>query len=266
MKPHRWIVPPARPRERALLRLVCFHHAGSSAACFAAWHAGLPDWIDVYAAQLPRAYRFDEAAGHAAHDTTPRALLDTWIDALLEALVSNVAGSAPFAFYGHSLGALVAYELVCALRRAGEPLPVALAVSGRRAPHCELAGAPLALLDDTSLVAVLERMGGVAHGLLHNDNWRTTFLPTLRDDLRVSDLYAPRDERPLDVPLLGFRGQDDPILTRDEFDAWRAATIGVVRMRELSGAHFFDAAGTAALQRHIAVDLESLLTGTKERP
>ena len=264
MSEHRWIVPPPRARREPALRLYCFHHAGGSAASFAAWHRALPEQIEVHALQLPRAYLMEPALAEAMRRATPREQLDAWIAALCDALGETLPDAMPFAFYGHSLGALIAYELTCALRRMGMPQPAALCVSGRRAPACALRGAPLCDLDDATFVPWLARMGGVPTAFLENEKWRATFLPTMRDDLRVSDLYTPRGEPPLALPLFAFRGLRDPILEADEFAAWRAITLGPSTVRVLSGAHFFDDEGLAALHRHLADDLDGVLAAMKE--
>lgn len=250
MQTHEWFpAQDAQPAARDAVRLYCFHHAGGSAASYAGWRRGRIAGARVCAVQLPG--RAGQPAQHAA--VTVADIVGPLADAFARHRAE--AGDAPFVFYGHSLGALVAFELTRTLRRRGQPQPALLVVSGRRAPACPLRGRPLWDRPDDELLDALACMGGMAPSLLASAKWREFVLPSLRADLRLSDMYARPREAPLALPIHAFRGHDDPILDADEIAAWRHETTGHARVATLPGAHFFDAEGTSALQAHIDAEL-----------
>lgn len=240
----RWIVPiRCAPADR--VRLYCFHHAGGSALSFGAWPRALPEGISIFAVQLP---------GRDGSPPVPAASrVQDLVPALMEAWAATGAGAAgPFVFYGHSLGALVAFELTRALRRAGRPQPAALFVSGRRAPHCPLVRTALSDLPDAALLRTLEEMGGMPSPLMENDKWRAFFLQILRRDLRLSDRYRYTAEARLHVPVHAFRGEHDPVLAHEELTAWRHETAGEFSAEMLPGTHFFNEAGLGRLRVRLA--------------
>ncbi|WP_144638560.1 thioesterase II family protein [Bordetella genomosp. 13] len=260
MREHDWFPhgAPAAALDGATW-LYCFHHAGGSAASYAAWRQGRPDGTRVCAVQLPC------RAGQPVQGVaTSMARL---VPPLADAFARHRAGAdTPFVFYGHSLGALVAFELTRALRRRGLPQPALLVVSGRRAPACALRGRPLWDRPDEELLDALARMGGMAPGLLASPKWRDFVLPSLRADLRLSDMYPRPVEPPLALPIHAFRGHDDPILAPDEIAAWRRETTAAGHVATLPGAHFFEAAGTRALLAHIDAELTALAQGAASSP
>ncbi|CAJ0809883.1 thioesterase II family protein [Ralstonia flaminis] len=250
MSQQRYIVPVGRtPVIAPRLRLYCFHHAGGSAGNFAKWPAGLPSF-EVRAIQLP--HRFLPAGvARASH-----------LDELLPGMADEVAGAQadalPFAFYGHSLGALVAFELTRTLRARGGPQPVALAISGHRAPHRRLGRPPICELEQTAFIDRLRGLGGMPESVLTDTRTLSYILPTLRADLRLSEIYDHRDEPPLLLPLFGFRGKEDPLLNEADFGAWADITRGPSVLRTLPGHHFFEQEGLEALHAHLAADLTPL--------
>lgn len=247
---------PIRRRDAPELRLFCFHHAGGNAASFAAWADAFPERIEIWAAQLP--YRFGKTYSAAPQIT---ALLPDMI-ARFAASFDAGASSPPFAFYGHSLGALVAFELAHALVAVRHQTPLALAVSGHRAPDRLLRRQPMHDLDDRAFVERLHALGGVPDGLLDNPSLSSFLLPMLRSDLRLSETYAYVPRAPLAIPLFGFRGEDDPLLNAEEFDAWERHTSTYCRLRTLTGGHFFDAGSLRALQQDLSLELLGLLRGS----
>lgn len=241
-----WLRPsPARHAPRA--RLVCFAHAGGGASSFSAWPRALGDDVELVRVQLPT------RADHVARRSSTR------LGEIVRELSRQVRQlpSLPCAFYGHSLGAIVAFDLARELRGHGVA-PARLFVSGRRAPHLPLSHAPLHALDEPALLAYLGEMGGVDARLLDRPGWAATYLPTLRADLEVSDAYVYRPEPPLDVPIHAFRGDHDPSVSLDEIMGWRRHTAADFVFRPLTGRHFFDQHGRDALQRAIAAEMLTL--------
>ncbi len=236
----------------ASIKLLCFHHAGGSAASYNSWSRALPDWIEVVRVQLPGR----DPAGREPRHTRVQTLLPELYPRLVPLL------DRPFALYGHSLGALVAFELARALRAAGEPAPLALFVSGRRAPQMPLALQALHDMPEHLLIPRLIDLGGIARELADNHKWLSYFLPVMRSDLEISDRYAYTPGEPLACPIFAFKGEADPLVTEAESHAWRAQTSGAFAHAALPGRHFCPPAATALLQAAIAERLSALAVTT----
>jgi medium-chain acyl-[acyl-carrier-protein] hydrolase len=225
-----------RPRPDASLRLYCFAHAGAGAGAYRAWGEGLPATIDVCAVRLPgRESRIDEP---------PRTRLD---DILAELVPLVAGGPAPFAFFGHSLGALVAFELARALEDRGLPGPRHLVVSGHAAP--QLGGqADDAPASDAELLDDLRGLGGTTGDVLGNRELLELVLPIVRADFAVSAAYRFVAGAPLGCPLTALGGAGDPGVTLAALEAWRVHTRGGFALRQFPGGHFFiDSARPAVL-------------------
>jgi medium-chain acyl-[acyl-carrier-protein] hydrolase len=229
-----WL-PPRRADEGARVRLFALPYAGGDTAIFAPWIDLLPWEIELCPVQLPGRGRRALEPAYAEIGPLVRALAD----ALLPALGPR------FAVFGHSMGALVGFELARELRRRGQPAPCHLLVAGRGAPQLPPRYGPLSHLPDGELLARLhERYGYAAPAPADADAGDLGELldlmrPTVRADLRVSEGYVHADEPPLDCPITAFGGLADPTVTREELDAWRHQTRGPFRTRMLPGGHFF---------------------------
>jgi medium-chain acyl-[acyl-carrier-protein] hydrolase len=239
----------ARPDARA--RLFCFPYAGGGAAEFRALAPELPAGIDLCPVVFPgREHRLGEQ---------PYKAIEPLVAALLEAL-TPLLRAAPFAFYGHSLGSFVAFELTRALRRARRPLPARLWVAARHAPHLTDPRPALGHLPDAGLLDGVEQRYGPIPRLIRDDpQILGLFLPVLRGDLTLLDRYVYRDEEPLDVPIEALRGTEDGVVTRSSMAAWAAHTRGAFRLHDLPGGHFFHREHRSALARVLAPGLEPLL-------
>ncbi|WP_172381387.1 thioesterase II family protein [Streptomyces sp. MNP-20] len=210
-------------------RLYCFPSAGASAASFAPWRRFAPGGVTVCPVQPPgRAERFREP---------PYDRSDALVDDLAHALRDQFTGT--YALYGHSLGALVAFELARRLRRAGATPPVHLFVSGRAAPHLPDVRRPLRDLPADDLIRAVAGLGGTPEEVLRASDVMELLLPLLRADLTVNETYAYRDEPPLDVPLTVFGGRRDPRADEAEILAWESLTSAAFQVRTFPGGHFF---------------------------
>jgi medium-chain acyl-[acyl-carrier-protein] hydrolase len=223
------------------VRLLCFAHAGGGASSFNSWRRELPGWIELVKAQLPGR---EERRIEPPYER---------VDELVAALVPHVESlfDLPLVIYGHSVGSLIAFELIRALYRRGSPLPLALIISSRRAPHRKLRNEHLlhSLPDDVLAERVLE-LGGIPAGMFNDAKWRGHFLPRIRADLCLSDNYVYRDATKLPVPLHAFIGEHDNLVVREDWEAWAEhAGVGFSR-RVLPGGHFFSAGGYAELIGH----------------
>ncbi|MEU1621687.1 alpha/beta fold hydrolase [Streptomyces sp. NPDC005722] len=232
----RWLVSgPARPGAP---KLYCFAHGGGSAAEYVRWARTLTG-AELHAVQLPgRGSRFGEP---------PLTSMET----LVEALAGQVEFGAPYTFFGHSLGALVAYELTCALREAGHRPPERLVLSGFPAPHLPRTSRGLHLLPDDELLAEVSRLhGGIPREVLDEPEMRALVAVPLRADYTVVETYRWRDRPPLDVPVTVFGGRDDRV-GEEQLAAWQELTTAPVDVRTFPGGHFY-------LREHNAVVLRAL--------
>jgi medium-chain acyl-[acyl-carrier-protein] hydrolase len=232
VQPSAWL-PPRRGGGGARVRLFALPYAGGDTSIFAPWAEHLPHEIELCPVQLPGRGRRALEPAYAEIGPLVRALADALAPAL----------DAPFALFGHSMGALVGFELARELRRRGLPAPCQLLVAGRPAPQLPPRYGPLSHLPDGELLAQLHRRYGYAAPAPADAGQLGELLdlmrPTVRADLRVSEGYAYADEPPLESPITAFGGLADPTVTREELDAWRHQTMGPFRTRMLPGGHFF---------------------------
>lgn len=242
----RWIARfPPRPSAR--LRLFCVPYAGGSASAYRGWGDGLPASVEVCAVQLPgRETRYGEPLLTDAR--TAAAALAQAITPLLDR---------PFAFFGHSLGALVAWETVLALgRQRGGPAPAALLVSGHRAPHLPREQRPIHALPDDLFVDELRRLDGTPAEVFEDPELMALVLPQLRADFQMAETYEPAPTPPLSCPVVALGGSDDDRTPREALEAWRQSTTGPFDVRVFPGHHFYLHAQRAPLlavvARHLA--------------
>jgi surfactin synthase thioesterase subunit/glycosyltransferase involved in cell wall biosynthesis len=206
------------------LRVFCFPHAGGGAAAYAAWRV---PWICPV--RLPgRETRSAEA---------PFERMAPLIDALSSAIESYTAGE--FAFFGHSMGAAIAFELVRELRRRKLPLPKMLIASGARAPQFRQGHVPPPAPSDAEFLDELRRLEGMPAELLNNPAAMRTILPALRADAALYRNYVYTEESPLDVPVRAYGGASDPRIGPEHLQAWAAQTSATFTVRTFPGGHFY---------------------------
>lgn len=218
-----------RTTESVVIRLFCFPYAGGAANVFRAWAALAGARVDLVAIQLP---------GHGDRLMEPPI-------ARLSALVPQLADEIrphtdlPFAFFGHSLGALAAFELTRELRRTATALPVHLFVSGRRAPHLIPSKRPLHALPEAAFRSELRQLQGTPPAVLDDEELMALVSPVLRADFGLCETYNYVDEAALDIPLTAFGGKDDAEATADELDAWSLHSTKFRGVYVFDGGHFF---------------------------
>jgi medium-chain acyl-[acyl-carrier-protein] hydrolase len=242
----RWVIR-FRPRPEATARLYGFPHAGAGAPAYRAWAGLLPAAVELRAVQPPG--RQDRIREPAFTD------LPGLVAALADALGPEL-GELPFAFFGHSMGALVAFELARELRRRGGPLPVLLGVSAWRGPQVPRALPPVSDLPDPELVAHVRRLGGMPEPVLEEPELLASVLPTLRADYRLCEGYRYRPSAPLDRPISVFGATADPLAGPAELEAWAAQTTRPLSVRVFPGRHFYLLDRLAEVVGAYASDLE----------
>jgi surfactin synthase thioesterase subunit len=242
-----------KPNPEARLRLFCFPFAGGLASFFRSWSDELPP--DLQAKLELCAIRFP---GHEMRRGEP---LFTRLAPIVETLRTVVAGqpSIPFAFFGHSMGALVSFELARDLRRRKAPGPVHLIVSGHRAPQLPDLHPVLHRLPDAEFLAALRKYGGTPEEVLENAELVQLFMPILRADFAVVETYAYKPEAPLDCSITAFGGVEDGRVSRDELSAWQAQTGGAFSMRMFPGDHFYLRSLQSQFLQVVAQDLKQVV-------
>jgi medium-chain acyl-[acyl-carrier-protein] hydrolase len=217
------------PNPRARLRLFCFPYAGTGAAIFRTWSGGLPADIEVCPIQFP---------GRATRPTeTPFNRLSSLVQALGPALVPLL--DKPFAFFGHSLGALVAFELARRLRSQSDVQPVRLFVSAARAPQIPLRHRPIHALPEAEFLLELRRLNGIPGKVLEHAELMQLMLPMLRADFSVFETYVHSTEPPLNCAISSFGGLQDHRVTCGDLESWRDQTSAFFSLRMFPGDHFF---------------------------
>jgi surfactin synthase thioesterase subunit len=208
------------------LRLYCLPHAGGSASAFRPWIGRIPG-VSVLPVQYPgRETRLRETPHHSVRDLAAE---------LAEALLAD-AQDAPYAVYGHSFGALTAFELLHVIRGLDGPRPVQLVVSGFAAPQTEDFADDA--VTDEEIIALLRELGGTPEQYLTDRRILKMIMPPLRADLtaKVAYRYMPRPE--LDVPILAIGGTEDRQAELDSMRGWAAHTTGDFHLHPLAGGHF----------------------------
>jgi medium-chain acyl-[acyl-carrier-protein] hydrolase len=166
----------------------------------------------------------------------------------------------PFAFFGHSMGSLIAFELCRKLRKLQWRGPECLFVSAMRGPHLPSHHAPLYNLPESALVEELRTLGGTPGGVFEDADLMELIMPTLRADLAICDQYEFLAERPLEVPICTFAGRDDPKAAPTMVDGWREQTLSRFSLHVMRGGHFFINTARQAVLDIIVSELSSFST------
>jgi medium-chain acyl-[acyl-carrier-protein] hydrolase len=211
------------------LRLFCFPYAGGGAAVFRPWTSHLPAEIAVCAVRLPgRETRLREK---------PFAQMTELVEALAQALQPYL--SLPFAFFGHSMGGLTAYELTRYLRQQQWPMPRQLFVSAYRAPHRPAHHPPIHQADTETILSRLRGLNGTPAAFFESQELIDMMLPGIKADFALWETHQPVADEPLPCPISAFGGYEDSEATEADLAAWRAYTRSQFCLRMIAGGHFF---------------------------
>jgi medium-chain acyl-[acyl-carrier-protein] hydrolase len=243
-----WVIFP-QPKAQARLRLFCFPYAGGGAASFRKWAVNLPSEIEICLVQLPgRETRLFEPAF-----TRLPPLINTLVDVLRPYLAF------PFALFGHSMGALIAFELARHLRRQNWLTPLHLFVAGCAAPQISNEDSPISQLPMPEFIAELRRLNGTPEAVLQHAELMQLLLPTLRADFSVCETYIYYPEAPLACSISAFGGIDDVKVTLNDLAAWAYQTQGPFWLHTMPGDHFFPISAQTSLLGAVSQDLRYLL-------
>jgi medium-chain acyl-[acyl-carrier-protein] hydrolase len=241
-----WL-PYRKKRSGAKLRLFCFPHAGAGASSFRGWSDVLPLDVELCALQYPgRETRFADPILENVPDLAA---------AIADAIAPEL--NKPFAFFGHSMGALAAYETARLLRTRGGPQPRRVILSGRGAAHLPLPRPAAHALPEPELLAALRRYSNRTDELLAHPDLLAIFIPILRADLGAVENYRPGAIEPLLAPITCLGGLGDVDVPWYRLDAWRMHTLGGFRVWMLPGGHFFLHPPSKTLTDLLAADLSN---------
>ncbi|QUQ67498.1 thioesterase II family protein [Kutzneria sp. CA-103260] len=220
--------PTAHAVADPRLMLLCLPPGGGDVSFFSSWQRALGEDVAVNPAALP---------GHGRRVAEPLMnSISDLADGLLEPALRATA--APLALFGHSLGALVAFELAHRLTAAGRP-PVLLIVSGSPAPQSHPRTSQSYELSDEEFLDSVIALGGVSDGLLDFPDMRSFLLPILRADFAAAETYHCPPRPLLDIPFLVLGGNSDPSVHRSELDLWCDMTSGPSEVAVFDGGHFY---------------------------
>jgi medium-chain acyl-[acyl-carrier-protein] hydrolase len=235
--------------------MFCFPYAGGGASIYRGWGSSLPGDLEVCPVQIPgRESRLREPAFDH---------LEPMVAAIAEALDPHLG--LPFVFFGHSMGAMIAFELARVLRRRGRPQPLHLFVSGRRAPQLPAREEPIHALPEPEFIAKLRELNGTPEEVLQHEELMKLIIPLLRTDFSVNETYEYKEEEPLQAGISAFGGLGDEEVTREDVEAWKEHTRGRFRMRMLPGDHFFINSGKDLILESVSRDLAELSPATLPR-
>ena len=224
----RWLARSVE-KTNATMRLFCFPYAGGTTNTYRSWQELLPESIDVAPVQLPgRGERLAESPFHSllemvvplAHELQP------YLDK-------------PFAFFGHSMGALICLELTRWLRRNDGPMPTHLFVSGRRAPQLPELIPPTWDLPEPEFIQRIRQLDGTPQEVLNHPELMQLMIPLLRADFSVCETYRHQTERPLECALTVLGGVDDAEVPYEHLQPWQEQTNSTCNIHMFPGDHFF---------------------------
>lgn len=243
----RWV--PFRDDSAAVrCRLFAFPHAGGNAAFYRPLRRFMPPEIDFCPVELPgRAARLDEA---------PFTAMSALMQRLQQALPPLMA--VPFGFFGHSVGACIAYEAARQLRSPDGRPAMHLFVSGRGSPPARAAVSAARRRSDHELLAILDRFGGTPAAIMQHPELVAALLPALRADLALAEGYGVEPGSLVDCPITAFGGADDTSHSASP-RSWRRFTSGQFRTRTFPGGHFYLSTAAELLAREIVGDVRASL-------
>lgn len=223
-----WLLPFSN-RKRARVKIFCFPYAGGSASMYRSWSDALADTVEVLGIQLPgRENRLFERP------------IDT-----MQAIVKQVALNMqpvldkPYMIYGHSMGALVGFELARYLQRTASVVPSHLILSSYRAPHLPNRHACIHQLETSQFLGEVEKLNGAAPVVFQDQELMQLALPMLRADFKLHETYTYVPGIPLACPMTVLGGVSDSRVSEEELRSWEQHTRGSFSLHMLNGGHFF---------------------------
>lgn len=224
----KWVSIP-KPSRQPGQRLFCFPYAGGAASIYRGWADKVAPGIEVCPVHLPgRGNRLREESFKR---------MEPLLEATADALSPYLEGS--FAFFGHSMGAMISFELARLLRRENRPTPAHLFLSGRPAPQRLRKHIRTYDLPEPEFIEELRRLKGTPQEVLEHPELMDMLSPILRADFELCETYQYVPEPPLACPITAFAGLKDRDATREQMEGWREHTSASFELRMFPGDHFF---------------------------
>ncbi len=236
------------PNPAAAVRLFCFPYAGAGASAYRTWTSALPREIEVCGIQYPG--RENRALEPAFTDLSQ--LLNSLVPALHPSL------DRPFVFFGHSMGALVSFELTRLLSAENYPRPEHVFLSGAGAPHTP-SPPPIHHLRDAGFLKELVKLNGMPRDVLRSPDLVRYMLPILRADFTMCEEYRYRAGSPLDCPVTAFGGQCDPRVEKQRIQAWSDHASLYFSSVLFPGDHFFIRTAQTAVLEALLMEIQPLM-------
>ncbi len=244
---HSWVTCP-QPNAQASLRLFCFPYAGGSSVIFRTWSKSLPTTVELCPIELP---------GRLTQMKLPAfTQLEPLVQAIAPVLLPHL--DKPFAFFGHSMGALLSFELARLLRKEYGIIPVHLFVSARRAPQIPDPKPPIHALPEPEFKEELRRLNGTPEAVLQNAELMQLLVPILRADFAVLETYVYTAEPPLNCPITAYGGLQDQEVSYDELQAWQNQTNAGFSLQMFTGNHFFLHSAQSLLLQSLSQELHRI--------
>ena len=238
-------------RPYAAVRLFCFPYAGGSPLSYRAWSGMLPATYEVCSIRLPgRESRLLEA---------PFTRLDPLVESLTEAILPYL--NKQFVFFGHSMGARIAFELARSLSQRAGLEPAHLIVSGSPAPQVPRTDRPIYDLPEAELIEELRILDGTPEEVLRHPELMQLMMPLLRADLELVQTYFYKPGLRLGCPITAFGGTQDLKISQENLEAWRKETTGTFALRMVEGGHFFVNTARPQLLDMISRQLQMISAG-----
>lgn len=216
-------------RENAKFRLFCFAYAGGSAAVYRQWPLDIPPDIEVCAVEIPGRIQLRTPLANNMTELVDAIMPD--IEAMLDK---------PFAFFAHSFGSIIAYEVTKRLQKENKPIPVHLFVSARRAPFLPLLDKPTYHLPDNEfIVAMQHQYNAIPEAVLNEKELLKMLLPILKADIKINETYVGELEPLLSIPLTVFYGTQDRTVSLENLEKWCQTTKGECELIPFEAGHFF---------------------------
>lgn len=240
--PNPWIV--SQPDPSVELRVLCFNSAGAGAIAFERWNSPAHRHVQFMGVLLPgRELRFSEE---------PMCDVGSLVESMLPALLPLF--DRPVALYGHSYGALLAFELARALRKIAAS-PSTLFVACRPAPQLKYPHPPVYHLPDAQLIESVRSYGGLQLDARTESKVVRAFLPVVRADLQANSCYRYVAEAPLTCPIVGLYGTEDPVCSKEDIGAWQHQTTQRLTIWNFPDGHFFHRTRSQELALRISFGL-----------
>jgi surfactin synthase thioesterase subunit len=225
-----WVVDGGRAENSGSpSRLFCFAHAGGGPSFYRRWGAFLLPEIAVRRVLLP--------GRESLLEEPPFRHIADLVDPLCAALEPQL--DRPYALFGHSMGAVIAYEMARRVSGAGTAGPRCLIVSGCKAPGLPANRPPLSALPDDEFVTAVARLGGMPPEVLNEPDLISALLPALRADYELAETYEPLPGGRLGCPVIAYLGTSDPDVEYTQMLDWQQVTTGEFTMRVFHGGHFY---------------------------